>query len=95
MIDLDPWPEGARLILRKERPHPGAQLRFTDVDGMRVTAVLTDTPAGVVPGQAAGLELLHRQQPGSKTGSARPKPAAYATFPAGPGTRTPPGSRSS
>ncbi len=61
MIDLTGWPEGARLILRKERPHPGAQLTFTDVDGHRVSAVLTDTPAGVVPGQAAGLELRHRQ----------------------------------
>lgn len=28
MIDLSSWPEGSRLILRKERPHPGAQLRF-------------------------------------------------------------------
>lgn len=61
MIDLSSWPEGSRLILRKERPHPGAQLTFTDVDGMRVTAVLTNTAAGVVPGQAAGLELRHRQ----------------------------------
>lgn len=61
MIDLGAWPEGSRLILRKERPHPGAQLSFTDVDGMRVTAVLTNTAAGVVPGQAAGLELRHRQ----------------------------------
>lgn len=61
MIDLSGWPEGSRLILRKERPHPGAQLSFTDVDGMRITAVLTDTPAGIMPGQAAGLELRHRQ----------------------------------
>jgi DDE family transposase len=61
MIDLSSWPEGSRLILRKERPHPGAQLTFSDVDGMRVTAILTNTPAGVVPGQAAGLELRHRQ----------------------------------
>ena len=61
MVDLDSWPAGSRLILRKERPHPGAQLTFTDVDGMRVTAVLTNTPRGVVPGQAAGLELRHRQ----------------------------------
>lgn len=61
MIDLTSWPEGSRLILRKERPHPGAQLTFTDVDGMRVTAVLTSTGPGVVPGQAAGLELRHRQ----------------------------------
>lgn len=61
MIDLGSWPAGSRLILRKERPHPGAQLTFTDVDGMRVTALLTNTPAGIVPGQAAGLELRHRQ----------------------------------
>jgi len=61
MIDLSGWPEGSRLILRKERPHPGAQLTFTDVDGLRITAILTNTPAGIVPGQAAGLELRHRQ----------------------------------
>jgi hypothetical protein len=61
MIDLSSWPEGSRLILRKERPHPGAQLTFTDVDGHRVTAFLTDTPPGVIPGQVAGLELRHRQ----------------------------------
>jgi hypothetical protein len=61
LIDLSGWPEGSRLILRKERPHPGAQLTFTDVEGMRVTATLTNTAAGVVPGQAAGLELRHRQ----------------------------------
>jgi len=64
MTDLSTWPAGSRLILRKERPHPGAQLTFTDVDGHRVTAILTNTPAhglGVVPGQAAGLELRHRQ----------------------------------
>jgi Transposase DDE domain group 1 len=61
MIDLSAWPDGSRLILRKERPHPGAQLTFTDVDGHRITALLTDTGPGLVPGQAAGLELRHRQ----------------------------------
>jgi hypothetical protein len=61
MIDLSSWPDGSRLILRKEHPHPGAQLSFTDTDGMRVTAILTNTAPGVVPGQAAGLELRHRQ----------------------------------
>lgn len=49
------------MILRKERPHPGAQLTFTDADGHRITALLTDTALGAVPGQAAGLELRHRQ----------------------------------
>ena len=61
LIDLANWPEGSRLILRKERPHPGAQLSFSDVDGNRVTAFLTDTGPRVVPGQLAGLELRHRQ----------------------------------
>lgn len=33
LLDLqsgpNPWPPGMRVILRKERPHPGAQLRLT------------------------------------------------------------------
>lgn len=50
MIHLTSWPDSSRLIPRKERPHPGAQLTFTDVDGRRITAFLTDTPRGVIPG---------------------------------------------
>jgi hypothetical protein len=61
LVDLSGWPAGTRLILRTERPHPGAQLRFTDSDGLRVTAFITDTAPGVVPGQLGGLELRHRQ----------------------------------
>jgi hypothetical protein len=34
-VGLDTWPSGTRLICRRERPHPGAQLSFTDVDGHR------------------------------------------------------------
>ncbi len=61
LVNLSSWPAGTRLILRKERPHPGAQLRFTDADGMRVTAFITDTPPGAIGGQVAGLEVRHRQ----------------------------------
>jgi hypothetical protein len=61
LLDLTGWPEGSRVILRKERPHPGAQLSFTDADGMRITAFITDIPNRVIPGQTAGLELNHRQ----------------------------------
>ncbi len=43
------WPEGMRLIVRRERPHPGAQLTFTDVDGWRFQAFATDTPVGSSP----------------------------------------------
>jgi hypothetical protein len=52
------WPAGMRLIVRKERPHPGAQLRFTDADGMRLTCLATNT----APTSIAALDLRHRQR---------------------------------
>ena len=58
LLDLDGWPAGMRVIVRKERPHPGAQLRFTDVDGHRFTAFATDAKKG----QLADLELRHRHR---------------------------------
>lgn len=66
MIDLTGWPDESRLILRKERPHPGVQLTYTDVDGMRITALLTSTPAGIVPGKAAGLDCDTHNTPRSR-----------------------------
>ncbi len=41
-LDLYSWPTGSRVIVRRERPHPGAQLSFTDYDGYRFQAILTD-----------------------------------------------------
>lgn len=61
LVSLGSWPVGTRLLLRKERPHPGAQLNFTDSDGHRMTAFITDTRRSVVSGAMAGLELRHRQ----------------------------------
>jgi hypothetical protein len=58
LLDLDGWPGGMRVIARKERPHPGAQLRFTDIDGHRFTCFATDTKKG----QLADLELRHRRR---------------------------------
>lgn len=46
LLNLDSWPMGMRVIARKERPHPGAQLRVTDADGPRVTAFATNTTPG-------------------------------------------------
>jgi hypothetical protein len=37
-LDLTSWPAGCRVIVRRERPHPGAQLWFTDHDGHRFLA---------------------------------------------------------
>lgn len=61
LLNLSTWPQGSKVFLRKERPHPGAQLSFADADGMRITAFITDIPDQVIPGQSAGLELNHRQ----------------------------------
>src|SRR4051794_5399763 len=58
LFDLRSWPDGMRLIVRKERPHPGAQLRITDIDGLRITAFVTNTTKG----QLADLELRHRRR---------------------------------
>ena len=58
LLDLAGWPAGMRVIVRKERPHPGAQLRFTDLDGHRFTAFATDAKTG----QLADLELRHRRR---------------------------------
>jgi len=58
LLDLANWPAGMRVIVRKERPHPGAQLRFTDIDGHRFTAFATSTKGG----QLADLELRHRRR---------------------------------
>jgi len=52
------WPAGMRVIARRERPHPGAQLRITDVDGWRITVFATNTPGG----RLADLELRHRRR---------------------------------
>jgi hypothetical protein len=58
MLNLTPWPRGMRVIVRKERPHPGAQLRLTDLDGHRLTCFATSTTGG----QLADLELRHRRR---------------------------------
>lgn len=57
LLDLSSWPEGMRVIARRERPHPGAQLSlFEEADGWRYQAIATNTTAG----QLAFLEARHR-----------------------------------
>ena len=56
LLDLTAWPKGMRAIMRRELPHQGAQLRFEDVGGYRLTAFATNTKVG----QLADLEVRHR-----------------------------------
>lgn len=58
VLDLTRWPDGMRVIVRREKPHPGAQLRITDRNGWRLTAFATNTARG----QHADLELRHRRR---------------------------------
>lgn len=56
LLDLEGWPGGSRVIVRRERPHPGAQLSFTDHDGHRFQAILTDQRDPDI----AAIECRHR-----------------------------------
>ena len=57
LLDLTRWPPRMRVILRREHPHPGAQLSlFEEADGWRYQAFATNTAVG----QLAFLEARHR-----------------------------------
>jgi hypothetical protein len=57
LLQLDGWPDEMRVIVRRERPHPGAQLTlFEERDGWRYTAFVTGTPVGALQ----WLEARHR-----------------------------------
>jgi hypothetical protein len=60
MPELKGWPPGMRIIARRERPHPGAQLRITDHDGWRITCFATNTRGA--GWHLADLEIRHRQR---------------------------------
>ncbi|MGI5133181.1 IS1380 family transposase [Pseudonocardia sp. CA-107938] len=66
LMALSGWPAGMRVIVRRERPHPGAQLRLTDPDGHRYIAPsissATNTRHGGPGRQLADLELRHRRR---------------------------------
>lgn len=42
LVDLSAWPEGTRMIARREHAHVGAQLTFTDIEGHRFQVCITD-----------------------------------------------------
>jgi hypothetical protein len=56
LVDLSRWPEATRAIVRREEPHPGAQLSFTDIDGHRFQVFITDQADADI----AYLEALQR-----------------------------------
>lgn len=55
----DGWPPGTRAIVRRERAHPGAQMRLWDLDGFRFQVVLTDQSGDPVTVEAAHRGHAH------------------------------------
>jgi hypothetical protein len=59
LVELGAWPAGTRLIVRREIPHPGAQLTLFDtIEGRRHTAFITDQTDHDI----AALELFQRRR---------------------------------
>jgi hypothetical protein len=77
LIDLSAWPQGSRLLVRRERPHPGAQLSFTDDDGHRFQAILTDQEGADI----AVLECRHRARARAENQIADDKDTGLAKLP--------------
>ena len=62
LVPDDGYPPGTRFIVRRERPHPGAQLSLFDtIEGLRHQVMATDTPTGdPTNGPVQFLEGRHR-----------------------------------
>jgi hypothetical protein len=71
------WPAGLRVIVRRERPHPGAQLTFSDVHGYRFQTFATNTRVG----QLAALEARHRAHARVEDRIRCGKDTGYGRFP--------------
>lgn len=77
LLDLRSWPQGSRVIVRRERAHPGAQLRFTDADGHRFQAILTDQAGADI----AQIERRHRARARAEDQIRRDKDTGLARLP--------------
>ncbi len=81
MLDLSSWPEGMRILIRREHPHPGAALSlFEEADGWRYQAVATNTPLAT-GGQVAFLEARHRAHARVETRIRHAKDTGIGRFP--------------
>jgi hypothetical protein len=56
-LEANGWPAGTRAICRRERPHPGAQLSFSDDNGYRFQVFITNQQGTRIE----RFEKLHRQ----------------------------------
>ncbi len=71
LLDLTGWSPGMRVIVRRERPHPGAQPQITDAKGWRIKAFVTNTRPGGPGTQLLDLSGATAVEPAPRTGSGR------------------------
>jgi Transposase DDE domain group 1 len=92
-VDLSAWPEGSRLICRRERPHPGAQFEIFDE---HATAIRAFSPTRTAP-TSPRWSCATAGATASRTASAPARRPGCATCPTTPSSTTRPGwsSRSS
>jgi thioesterase domain-containing protein len=94
MIDLDGYPTGTPIIVRREGPHPGAQLSLFDQDeGLRHQVFLTDTPTPVADPPSSWRSAT-AGMPRSRTTSGAARPPDSAASPPVTSPSTPSGSNS-
>ena len=77
LVELSGWPARTRMIARREDPHPGAQLTFTDVDGHRFQVCVTD----LADSDVAYLEALYRGRGRAERRICDNKDAGLSNFP--------------
>jgi hypothetical protein len=81
MLDLSKWPDGMRVIIRREHPHPGAALSlFEEDNGWRYQAVALNTPLAAGR-QVAFLEARHRAHARIETRIRHAKDSGIGRFP--------------
>jgi hypothetical protein len=93
LVPDDGYPAGTRFIVRREIPHPGAQLSLFDtIEGFRHQVLATDTPAG--QGSISTWRHATVPTPASKTASDAARTPASAGSRLACSPSTPPGSSS-
>jgi len=84
------YPSGTRFLVRREHPHPGAQLSMFDtVEGMRHQVIATDTPVG--HGSIQYLEARHRAHARVEDRIRTGKDTGFGRFPSATSPSTRPG----
>jgi hypothetical protein len=80
LVDLAAYPDGTRMIVRRERPHPGAQLSLFDtIEGLRHQVFITDSPRPTCSVQL--LELRHRSHARVEDRIRTGKDSGFGRFP--------------